>query len=213
MDTLFFLLSFFKLRLLAGWHAYEHGRELLESSREDPTRSTYTWIALATCQLAQLRWLPARWHCYERRRECGESSRKDATRHACCWLTIAQVSDFVVIGFFELDTLPKTNESQVCTWKFAESEKETIGIPTIHFQVRTASFREGNWNHCYFWLLCVQKDFWVAYHDVTHQFFAYFQALRGCWSTVDGRNPAPPGIYYIYIKPSKYWDKLPVNWL
>ena len=26
--------------------------------------------------------------------------------------------------------------------------------------------------------------------------------------TVDGRNPAPPGMY----KPCKQWDKVPINW-
>ena len=26
--------------------------------------------------------------------------------------------------------------------------------------------------------------------------------------TIDGRNPAPPGMY----KPCKYWDKLHINW-
>ena len=38
----------------------------------------------------------------------------------------------------------------------------------------------------------------------------HFLLKRSCshFPTVDGGNPAPPGMY----KPCKYWDKLPINW-
>ena len=36
-----------------------------------------------------------------------------------------------------------------------------------------------------------------------------FLQMLQAWQTVDGRNPAPPGIY----KPYKSWDKLHINWL